>query len=267
VPAHNLDDESTRMGRGSGLNQVNSSANPLQGRVATNCGICARQVIVDGADQADNVEVPIRSSLFFGKLSLLDELVEQRGPFGTEAVGTGERAVTTTDDEGVNAMGNEVLGGSKATLALIEGHAAGSADQGAALGEPATDVVPLHLPDQVAAADQAFVAFVDAVGIASQVYGHAYAGTHNSVHAGRVAARRHDGDLLLGRHLGSGFAVLVVVGSLGVGGERRRERIVAGPTWGKEKEADRDRKESESDEDVEMVGDGREGPKGKAPVT
>lgn len=129
------------------------------------------------------------------------ELVEQRGPLGAEAVGTGEGAVAATDDEGVDAVGDEVLGSLQATCALEEGHAAGGADQGAALGQPAAHVVPPHLADQVAAPDEALVALVDAVGIAAEVNGHAHAGPHDAVHAGRVAARGHDGDLLLGSHL------------------------------------------------------------------
>lgn len=67
------------------------------------------------------------------------------GPLVTEPVGTGERAVTTADDEGVDAVADEVERSRAAALDLAEGGAAGSADERAADCGKAADVVPADL--------------------------------------------------------------------------------------------------------------------------
>lgn len=212
MAAHDLDDESTRVRGGGGFDVVDHLANAGQGRVAANGGVGAGEVIVDGADDADNVEVLVGGHLFRGQLARGDELVEQRGPLGAEPVGTSQGAVSSADDEGVDAMEHHVLGGRHATASLEKGQAPGRADERASLGQPAAHVVPLHLLDVVAAADQALVAFVDGKGVAAHVDGHAHDGAHDAVHARGVTPGGHDGDLLLRGHGGTRVASASGVG-------------------------------------------------------
>ena len=77
------------------------------------------------------------------------------------------------------------------------------ADEGATLGQKATDVFPLHLLDHVATVDETLVALVDSVGRAARRNGLPDNSSDGAVHARRVTTRGHDSDLLLSvRHGG-----------------------------------------------------------------
>lgn len=57
MPAHDLNYKGPRVRRCGGLNVVNHLADAGQGRVAANGGISARQVIVDGTHEANNIKM------------------------------------------------------------------------------------------------------------------------------------------------------------------------------------------------------------------
>lgn len=202
VTAHDLDNEGTRVGGGGSLNVVDHLADTGEGRVAANGRVSAGKVVVDGSDEADDVEVLVGSDLITAQVARADKLLEEARPFGSELVGTSEGSVSSADDEGIDAVKDHVLCGRETTSALEEGLAASSADEGTALGQPASHVVPAHLLDEAAALNQTFVALVHTVRIAAHVDSHANNGTDNGVHAWGVTPRGHDGDLLLGRHVG-----------------------------------------------------------------
>ena len=122
---------------GCGVDRVDGLADASQGRVAADGGIGPGQIVVDGADEADNVEVSEGFNLLLGQFALSIELLEQAGPLVAEPVGTGEGAVTAADDEGVDALDDHVLCRCQAAVSLVERHAPRCADEGAALGEAA----------------------------------------------------------------------------------------------------------------------------------
>lgn len=99
-------------------------------------------------------------------------------------------------------MEDHVLGCGESTSALKESHAASSANEGTALRQPASNIFPLHLSDEVAALHQSLVAFIYTVGVAAHVDRHTDDGANSSVHTWGVTSRGHDGDLLFGRHCG-----------------------------------------------------------------
>ena len=198
MPAHDLDDERPGVGGSGRLNVIDHLADPSESGVSSDGSVCAREIVVDGAHEAYDVEVLVRGNLLHVELLLRDELFEQRRPFSAEPVGTSERAITTADDKGINAVEYHVLGGRQTARALVKGHATSSPDQSAAFREVATHIVPFHLFDEVASTNQAFVALVDTVRIAAHVNCHADDSTDDGVHAGGVTSRGHDRNLLLG---------------------------------------------------------------------
>lgn len=66
-------------------------------------------------------------------------------PLRTQAVRAGERAVTTADNEGVDAVADEVEGSLAAALNLAESGAACGADERATDRSEAANVVPADL--------------------------------------------------------------------------------------------------------------------------
>ena len=110
VPPHDLDDESSLVGKGSGIDKVDSLADSLQRRVAANGGVCAAHVVVDAANKSDNVEVLEWLDLGWRAQFLLHQLGHQTGPFSSESVGARETAITTAYDECVDALADHVLG-------------------------------------------------------------------------------------------------------------------------------------------------------------
>src|SRR4051812_32902284 len=60
MPAHDFNDEGARMRARRGLDVVHHLTDAREARVAANGGIGTRKVVVDGPDQADNVEVLVR---------------------------------------------------------------------------------------------------------------------------------------------------------------------------------------------------------------
>lgn len=65
------------MRRSRRLNVVDHFADTGEGRVAANCRIRAGQVIVNGSDEADNVQVPIRRNLLGSQLVVGNKLLNQ----------------------------------------------------------------------------------------------------------------------------------------------------------------------------------------------
>src|SRR4051794_20162855 len=66
VSAHDLNHESTLVGEGGIEYVVDSITDAGQGRVASDGGVCARHIIVNGTHQADNVQHLVRFDLLCG---------------------------------------------------------------------------------------------------------------------------------------------------------------------------------------------------------
>lgn len=77
MSSHDLDNESARVRRSCRLDVVDHFADTGEGRVAANGGIGAGQVIVNGSDETDDVQVPIRRNLLEGQLLVGNELLDQ----------------------------------------------------------------------------------------------------------------------------------------------------------------------------------------------
>jgi hypothetical protein len=187
VSAHDLNHESTLVGEGGIEYVVDSITDAGQGRVASDGGVCARHIIVNGTHQADNVQHLVRFDLLCGQLTRGDEVRQQAGPFCPENIGTSQTAVTTTHHEGINTPQHHVLCSLHTASALPEAHAPSRADQGTTPGQPATDILPVQLADHVAAVDQSLVSFENSVGFTVAVDCHTDNGPHSTVHTGGIS--------------------------------------------------------------------------------
>lgn len=207
VTTHDLDDEGAGVGRGGGFDIVNHLADAVNGRVAADGDVGTGHVVVDGADETDDVEVLVGGDLLLGKLAGGDKFLEQGGPFGAEHVGTGEGSVTTTDDQGVDAVEDHVFGGDHTSGALEEGGTTLGANEGTTQREPISDILPVKPLDHVTALDQTLISVVDTVRVAIEMDGRTDDGSNDGVHARGVTSRGHDGNLLLRRGGGPGGRV------------------------------------------------------------
>lgn len=130
VSAHDLDDEGTLVRESGSVNVVDSLADALQRRVASNGGIGTSQVVVNGTDQTNNVEMSERLDCLLLESTIGNQLLDQTGPLASESVCTSQTAVTTTDNQGINALVNHVLGRLQSAGTLLEGHASCCSDEG-----------------------------------------------------------------------------------------------------------------------------------------
>jgi uncharacterized protein YuzB (UPF0349 family) len=203
MSAHDLDDESTLVRESSSINVIDSLADALQRRVASNGGIGASQVVVDGTDQTDNVEVLEWLDCLLLECSVGHELLDQTGPLASESVCTSQTAVTTADNQGINALVDQVLGCLQSAGAFLEGHASCCSDEGTSFREPSTDVLPLHGLDHVSTLDETFVAFVNGECVAARGNCLTDNSTYGTRHSLGIASGSHDSDALFAlRHRG-----------------------------------------------------------------
>ena len=81
----------------------------MQRRGCADGHICETHVIVDRSDKADDAKMTVFRELVWCNFTLSVEGLEERRPLNPKDVGSRERAVTTTDDEGVDALADEVV--------------------------------------------------------------------------------------------------------------------------------------------------------------
>jgi len=98
----------------------------------------------------DDVEVRIRVGLLLRDLALAQQDGDVLGPLGAQLVGARQAAVATAADEGLDAVLDEVQRGLAAPLELAKGRRARGADERAAGGREAADVVPADTEDVAA---------------------------------------------------------------------------------------------------------------------
>ena len=165
IPSHHLHKEDAVVGVGGVTDLVHAFHDGIEGAVVADGGVCAVEVVVDGAGQSDDGEVELH----------------------TEVPGTGERAVAADDYEGVDFLS---LAGLISFLHTFEGHellASGSLQYSTASRDDAADILGgegFHF-----ALDESVVATVDAFDVKIVVDACARHGADSCVHTWRVAAR------------------------------------------------------------------------------
>lgn len=74
---YDFDDESVGMGRGCCFDEIDSIVDFCKCRVVINSGICIREIVVNGIDEIDNVEMFEWLKFLGGKFVIGSEFVEQ----------------------------------------------------------------------------------------------------------------------------------------------------------------------------------------------
>ena len=111
MSSHDLDDKRPLVRESGCVDVVDRLADALERAVAPDSRVGAAQIIINGSDQSDNVEMPVRLDLLFCPFPCGHQLVHETGPFCSELVGAYKRAISTTDDEHINALLDHVIGG------------------------------------------------------------------------------------------------------------------------------------------------------------
>lgn len=192
VATHHLNDEASLVRECSIEHIIDRITNASQRRVTADGSVGTGHVVIDGTDQTNNVQNLVGLNLLLGQFTSRNEVGQQSRPLGAEDIGTSQATITTADNEGINSPQDHVLSGTQSASALAEGHASSRTDQCTTARQPATDILPMHLADHVAAIDQALVAFEDGVGLAIGVQSHTDDGPHGAVHTGRITTGGED---------------------------------------------------------------------------
>lgn len=103
----------------------------------------------------------MRLGFFGGQLPVLDELLQQAGPFGTEEISTGQGTISSADNKGVDSLLDQVSGGQKTTRAFAESLAASGSDNGTTCAEISLDIVPAHLSNHITTIDKSYTRLLD----------------------------------------------------------------------------------------------------------
>ena len=77
MPAHDLDDEGTRVREGSRLNVVDSFANTVQRSGGTDGHVGHRHVVIDRTDETYDLEVTVSLGLFLGDFAYARKLTQR----------------------------------------------------------------------------------------------------------------------------------------------------------------------------------------------
>jgi hypothetical protein len=133
MSAHDFEHERARMRERRRMNAVNCFANSVQRRRGTDGHVRQRHVVVDRANESDDLQVAVVLGLIRGNATLVAQRRDERRPFCTENVRAGERSVTAADYERVDALFDEVVRGLQATFRRAEDCRACSADEGTTL--------------------------------------------------------------------------------------------------------------------------------------
>ena len=122
VAAHHLDDERAPVGLGRRADRVDRLGDAVQRGVRADGHVRADHVVVDGSHQPGDVESGVCLSLLGSDPPRLDEFGHIGGPGHAQVTGPRQRAVTTDDDQPVDAALDEILGRGQLPLAGPELH-------------------------------------------------------------------------------------------------------------------------------------------------
>ena len=133
MPTHDLENECTGMTEGSRIDVVNGFADTLESCRSANSQVGHGHVVINGTDEADNLEVCVLARLLLSDLARGEQLVHEPWPLCAEDICTGERAITTTHDECIDTLLDHVVSRSKPPLGSPEGLGPCSSDDRSAL--------------------------------------------------------------------------------------------------------------------------------------
>ena len=115
------------------INVVDSFTYPMQCCRCTDREICHTHIVVNRSNQPNDTEVSVLFDLFVRDLAIRLQRADVGGPFGAKDIGTRQRAITTADDERIDAFFDEVVCSSKASLWRAECLGARCSDERSAL--------------------------------------------------------------------------------------------------------------------------------------
>lgn len=75
----------------------------------------------------------------------LEQLSDVLRPFGTKPIGTSKRTISTTHDERIDTVLDEIVSSCATTLHLPEGGTAGRADESSTEAGESSNIVPTNL--------------------------------------------------------------------------------------------------------------------------
>ena len=133
MAAHDLEDERPRVRVRGRVDVVDGLANPVERGRRADGEVRHGHVVVDRADEPDDLEVRVLARLLLRDAALALELRDEPGPLRAEDVRAGERAVAAAHDERVDALLDHVVRRGEPALARAERRRARGADQRASL--------------------------------------------------------------------------------------------------------------------------------------
>ena len=194
MTSHDLDDECALV-RSSGTGQlIDRIQDAVQGGIRADRHIRAHHVVINRTNQADNDQGRVGISELLRDSALRNEFGQVLGPFAAELVRTRQRAVTSDDNQVVDAVLQQVRGCAVTPLVRAEFGAASRADDRATFCKDRGHVRPLQLLDGIAPVARPLPALKDRIGLRLPRQGRAHHCADGRVHALGIAARGQDTD-------------------------------------------------------------------------
>ena len=157
-------------------------------------------VVIDRANQADNIEALVQLRLLRRDSPFIDQLAEVLGPFRTEFFRTGQRAVTADDDQTVDSLFDQVQGCRVTAFVFTKFGAASSPNDGSPLCKDSRGVRPAHLANGSSAFNCSRPTIEDCVGLSATCQRGADNRTNRSIHSLGITTGGEDANLYgLGR--------------------------------------------------------------------
>ena len=143
VAPHHLDHKGALVAGGGAADGVDRFGDAVQGRIGADGHIRAEHVIVDRADQPDDLQVGMVGGDFGADLTVLNQLCNQLRPFLAEEIRAGQAAIAADDHQAVKCPHlSRFLAALQAAFTGAKGVAAGGADDRSAALQDAADTNP-----------------------------------------------------------------------------------------------------------------------------
>ena len=152
-------------------------------------------VVIDRANQADNIEALMQLRLLRRDSPFVDQLAEVLGPFRTEFFRTGQRAVTADDDQTVDSLFNQVQGCRVTAFVFTKFGAASGPNNGSALCKDSRGVRPAHFANASFAFNRSRPAVKDCVRLRATCQRGADNRTNRSIHSLGITTGGEDANL------------------------------------------------------------------------
>ena len=181
-------------------NLVDGINDAMERAICPNSHVGTDHVVIDRANQADNIEALVQLRLLRRDSPFIDQFAEVLGPLSAELFRAGQRAVAADDDQAIDSLFNQVQGCRVTAFVFTKFGAASSPNDGSTLCKDSRGVRPAHFANASFAFNRSRPAVKDCVRLRATCQRGADNRTNRSIHSLGITTGGEDANLYgLGR--------------------------------------------------------------------